>query len=232
MPSSRIERLETARIALIMAHALEEFSLHRYSDASFNRIIKATKMAKGTMYYYFQSKEDLFLTLYKASIRDFHKLKSEAERLLGLRDHFWEQTERLLHALCYLLRMRPQSGAFVLNFLVGGHLQDEHPARESALQLEQWLRQWLEKGQREGAVRRDLSPELACSLAFGVWQALLPSGPIKPEQVPAYPLIFDLVKRLVEQPAEKAEWDDDPFLAGTSLPQSLLSTVDRDELAE
>ena len=40
--------------------ALDEFAAHGFHDASLNRIIEAAGISKGSMYYYFDGKEDLF----------------------------------------------------------------------------------------------------------------------------------------------------------------------------
>ena len=85
----RIENLDTSRIANIMSVALEEFSQADYQSSSFNRIIKNSGISKGTMYYYFKSKEDVFLTFiwirteFK-SFSLFHFLmRSQAKRTTG-----------------------------------------------------------------------------------------------------------------------------------------------------
>ena len=44
----------------ILRAALDEFAAHGFHDASLNRIIDAAGISKGSMYYYFDGKEDLF----------------------------------------------------------------------------------------------------------------------------------------------------------------------------
>ena len=82
MPTDKIESMNTQKIATIMSVALEEFAQHSYDKSSYNKIIKRAGMSKGTMYYYFKSKEDLFNTLLSATIKEFKplaKLKSNQE---------------------------------------------------------------------------------------------------------------------------------------------------------
>lgn len=174
MPNARIEKLDTARIALIMSVALEEFARHRYRDASFNRIIKASQMAKGTMYYYFTSKEDLFTTLYKATIREFNRLLPLTRQLPQQKQHYWQTTQELLEGLEQTLQQKPGISQFVLNFLVGGEQQDEHPARVTALAVDAWLQQWIAQGQQLGVLRSDLPAAKLATITWGLWQAIHP----------------------------------------------------------
>ena len=60
-PASSKNKAEKA--AAILAGALEVFSAHGYAAASMERIAKAAKVSKPTLYKYFQDKEGLFLAL-------------------------------------------------------------------------------------------------------------------------------------------------------------------------
>lgn len=197
MPKARIEKLDTARIALIMSVALEEFARHRYQDASFNRIIKASQMAKGTMYYYFASKEDLFMTLYKATVREFNRLLPLTRQLPEQRQHYWQTTQELLEGLEQTLQQKPGISQFVLNFLVGGEQQDQHPARGTALAVDVWLRQWLIQGQELGVIRSDLSPARLTAITWGVWQAIHPLRTPSAGKGDQSSVLLDLLQRLL-----------------------------------
>ena len=47
----------------ILRAAFDEFATHGFSTASLNRIIDAAGISKGSMYYYFDSKEALFIAV-------------------------------------------------------------------------------------------------------------------------------------------------------------------------
>ncbi len=174
MPNARIEKLDTSKIALIMSVALDEFARHRYREASFNNIIKASQMAKGTMYYYFSSKEDLFLTLYKATVREFNRILPLTRQIPRQKQSYLQATQALLEGLEQILLTKPAISQFVLNFLVGGEQQDEHPARDAALAVDSWLRQWISQGQSLTVIRTDVPAEQLSALCWGVWQAIHP----------------------------------------------------------
>ncbi len=197
MPSERIEKLDTARIALIMSVALEEFARHRYTEASFNRIIKASQMAKGTMYYYFTSKEDLFTTLYKATVREFNRLLPLTRQLPRQKQHYWQTTQELLEGLEQTLQQKPGISQFVLNFLVGGEQQDEHPARATALAVDGWLEQWINQGQQLGVLRTDLSASRLTAIVWGLWQAIHPLRTPANGAGDQSAVLLDLLQRLL-----------------------------------
>ena len=47
----------------ILAAAIKSFAQHGYESVSVDEIVEKAGVAKGTFYYYFKSKEDLFLSL-------------------------------------------------------------------------------------------------------------------------------------------------------------------------
>ena len=57
----------------ILRAALDEFAAHGFHDASLNRVIDAAGISKGSMYYYFDGKEDLYA----------HVTRVELERLFA-----------------------------------------------------------------------------------------------------------------------------------------------------
>jgi AcrR family transcriptional regulator len=50
--------------------ALKEFSSTSYESASLNNILKAAALSKGSFYYHFKNKEDLYLALLKQSFEE------------------------------------------------------------------------------------------------------------------------------------------------------------------
>ena len=67
MALPRFAKLDPTKKATIIAVATEEFARQGYEKASLNRIIVRCGMSRGTLYYYFADKEDLYETV----IRDF-----------------------------------------------------------------------------------------------------------------------------------------------------------------
>ena len=64
MPLSRYESIDKSLKARILDVSKEEFSAHGFEAASYNKIIQKIGISKGSMYYYFENKEDLFVTCF------------------------------------------------------------------------------------------------------------------------------------------------------------------------
>ena len=55
----------------IIKAAIEEFAENGYKAASTNSICKKAKVSKGLIYYYFKSKEEIYLNALKFAIDEF-----------------------------------------------------------------------------------------------------------------------------------------------------------------
>lgn len=67
----------------LLKSALDEFSSKSYDTASLNTIIKNAKISKGTFYYHFADKEELYLYLIKSAFHakwEFINEKTQKER--------------------------------------------------------------------------------------------------------------------------------------------------------
>ena len=64
MPLARFESLDKSLKARILDLSKQEFAAHGYEGASYNKIIQKIGISKGSMYYYFENKEDLFITCF------------------------------------------------------------------------------------------------------------------------------------------------------------------------
>jgi AcrR family transcriptional regulator len=68
MPRPRFHKLPPEQQQAILGAALEEFSTRGFTVASLNRIIDAAGISKGSMYYYFDSREDLYAHLARVEL--------------------------------------------------------------------------------------------------------------------------------------------------------------------
>ncbi len=53
----------------LLRAALDEFSVKKYEEASLNSIIKKASISKGTFYYHFKDKQELYLFLLESSVK-------------------------------------------------------------------------------------------------------------------------------------------------------------------
>ncbi|HWH51574.1 MAG TPA: helix-turn-helix domain-containing protein, partial [Gemmatimonadaceae bacterium] len=60
MPRPRFHKLSPDQQQAILRAALDEFAAHGFGASSLNRIIDAAGISKGSLYYYFDDKEELY----------------------------------------------------------------------------------------------------------------------------------------------------------------------------
>ncbi|MFW7377295.1 MAG: TetR/AcrR family transcriptional regulator [Oligoflexus sp.] len=168
MPTDRIGSLDTARIAKIMTVALEEFARHSFHQASYNRIIRKCGMSKGTMYYYFRSKEDLFMTLLHATTKEFGNLVRNLGQPTSA-SQFWTESQKIVSLLFKKFQEKPILGQFLQGFLTAESRRDSSPSLQTIHQIDDWLQDFILTGQLLGAIRRDLPIELIIGLLWGIW---------------------------------------------------------------
>lgn len=227
MPTARIEGLTTERFANILSVALDEFASCRYNDASFNRIIKNCGMAKGTMYYYFKSKEDLFLTIHKATLRDFKKVTALAAQSIEDSQSFWTLAEELLLEFYRTLYRKPVVSQFVTNFLTQESRREGHPAISTVSSIDAWLKAFLLRGQELGAIRHDLELAQITILAWGIWEGIrswLPSEENHMQALVHPDVILDIFRRTMTpidaapqlQGVIETDEDDSPFMGASA----------------
>jgi AcrR family transcriptional regulator len=63
MPKATFQHLPATKRDRFTAAALDEFARHDYRTASVSRIVEAVGIAKGSVYQYFEGKQDLYLYL-------------------------------------------------------------------------------------------------------------------------------------------------------------------------
>lgn len=86
--------------SLFLALGRLEFATHGYARASTNRIVEQSGMARGSLYYHFKDKEDLFRTIWthlttesnKEVVRQLEKIEDPWQALLKGGDIFLEHS--------------------------------------------------------------------------------------------------------------------------------------------
>ena len=97
MAKNRFDNLDPDRQEAILRAAGEEFAEKGFESASINRIILRSGMSKGSVYYYFEDKADLFATTLERSIqRMMDEIGWLSLEVLGP-DEFWDSLLELTH---------------------------------------------------------------------------------------------------------------------------------------
>lgn len=174
MVRPRFTKLPQQQQQTILQAALDEFAAHGFHDASLNRMIEAAGISKGTMYYYFDGKEDLYAYVARTGLAGlFVRVGPLPELDRGGADEFWSVLEGYYLNLLRALAASPQLAAL----LRGWTAASRTPSFETAkADLEQaslpWIEQALATGQGVGAVREDLPPSLLIAVVMGMGQAM------------------------------------------------------------
>ena len=171
MPRPRFAKLAPERRAQLLAVATEEFAEHGYEASSFNRIIERSGLSKGSIYYYFDDKEDLYATVLRDALQrliDVGDMQS-AQDAAG----FWRACEAWYVRSLRLLQEQPGAVGLARSFVkatrrgvAGGALAELRRFGRS------WMDGFIAQGQALGAVRTDLPIELLTTVLMGLEEAI------------------------------------------------------------
>ncbi len=171
MARPRFKNLETEMRNRILEAAAVEFAARGFEGTSLNQLLDRLGMSKGSFYYYFDNKEDLFTTVVDhawSTLLPVEKLE------LGVLDAstFWPTLQSLMREA----RARVHANPWLVGFT---RLLYEPPetvgVREALAEKFDQARQWqaglILRGQEVGAVRSDLPAELLQVLLVGADEA-------------------------------------------------------------
>lgn len=210
MVRPRFAKLAPDQQQAILLAALEEFATHGFHDASLNRVIDTAGISKGSLYYYFDGKDDLYA----------HVIRTELEQLFAQYGPFpvpasdgavfWSTLSDYYLRLMTALAASPQLAALIRGWVAVSTnavlQQAQHELEQATLP---WLLATLDAGQRAGAVRDDLPPDLLIAVVMGMGQAMdvwLMTRPAEPEQLPRLVgLLVDMIRRAVSPPEPTSE---------------------------
>jgi len=168
MPLARFEKLDPERRQRLLQAAAQEFAAEGFEGASLGRIAEGAGVSKPSLYYYFEDKADLFVTVVREA---WEQLSKPAQRISidGLdATSFWPALEGLLEQNLEQCREQPWLTAV-------GKLA-YHPPREGAAagavaelfeSARDFVHRLLRRGQEVGLVRRDLPEELLLAMLVG-----------------------------------------------------------------
>ena len=171
MARPRFEKLDLETRRRILETAAVEFSARGFEGASLNQLLERLDLSKGSFYYYFDDKADLFITVVDYA----WKIMLPAEDLdLGDLDAtiFWPTLELLMRETRARVHEKP--------WLVGlARLMYDPPEAagvrealaEKFAEVRQWQEDLIRRGQHVGAVRSDLPADLLRALLVGADEA-------------------------------------------------------------
>ncbi len=174
MPRPRFEKLAAAEQQAILLAALDEFSARGFNAASLNRIIETAGISKGSMYYYFDGKDDLYAHVARVELgRLIEGAGPFAVPTAREPDAFWSTLEGYYLSVMGALVASPKLAALARDWLVASASPAlQRAQREMEQALVPWLEATLAAGQRARAVRKDVPVGLLVALVAGMGQAM------------------------------------------------------------
>jgi AcrR family transcriptional regulator len=174
VPRPRFQKLPPEQQQAILRAALDEFATRGFSTASLNRIIDAAGISKGSMYYYFDGKEELYAHVARAELgRLFESAGPFPVPAARTPDMFWSTLEEYYRRIMVAFAASPRLAALARDWLLvsaSPTLQQAQKEMEAA--LVPWLEKALAAGQRARAVRKDVPARLLIAVVFGLGQAM------------------------------------------------------------
>ncbi|MBX3067669.1 MAG: TetR/AcrR family transcriptional regulator [Microbacteriaceae bacterium] len=170
MVHARFFKLDSEKQKKIFEAAFAEFATHGFAEASLNRVISNAEMSKGSVYYYFNGKEDLYEfvlrnTIEKLLVKSGPYPVPETEDT----DEFWKVLEGYYLRTMQRLLESPQTSKLIRNWISGSDGPAVAKAGEQSVQeTSSWFMKTILKGQRIGAIRNDLPAELLITMAGGL----------------------------------------------------------------
>lgn len=174
MVRPRFAKLAPEQQQRILQAAIDEFAAHGFHDASLNQLIEAAGISKGSLYYYFDGKDDLYVYAVQTELEGlFARLGPFPLPADGDADAFWSTLERYYLRLMSALIDAPPLAALIRGWIAASTTPALRQAQQEVEQaLGPWLQQALAAGQRVGAVRTDLPPALLIAVVSGMGQAM------------------------------------------------------------
>jgi AcrR family transcriptional regulator len=175
MPRPRFHRLPAEQQTAILGSALAEFAAYGFADASLNRIIESAGISKGSMYYYFDGKDDLYTHVIRVQLEQLIVKSGPAPDFDNIMtpDTFWTSLEAYYLHLMRMLAVTPDLASLLRGWLSGPAAIAPGQAQRDAEQLiAPWLLRTISAGQAAGAVRTDLPIELIVAIAMNLGQTI------------------------------------------------------------
>lgn len=204
MARPRFHRLSAAKQDAILDAALDEFSAHGFTAASFNRIIAAAGTSKGAMYYYFDGKEDLYAEVIVRQLERLLECGGPLELPADVGpDVFWSEIEEFYLRMLRLLEDAPQTALLLRDWLTGSAPPAvQAVTRDAEERMRPWLMRLVATGQAAGAVRTDLPAELLLAAATGLGQAMdawmITQPPGAADLAETAHVLIDMMRRALE----------------------------------
>lgn len=185
---------EDKRLAIMQA-AERLFTSRRFHEVTTDDVAREAKVGKGTIYRYFQDKDDLFFATAHAGFEELcelvrRKVPETAPFGRQLLEAGMQISEFFRHRRQLFSMMQSEEGRLAM---LEGKLRQRWLEKRKLL-IES-LAAIMRKGIQEGEVRQDLSPEVLASFLLGMLRTSARDLRDAPEEMRRLEVVVDLFRR-------------------------------------
>jgi len=155
---------------VILDAALRTFVKRGYPETKVAEIASEAKVAEGTIYNYFPSKEDLLLALFDEKWNAIiHEVKSKINRL----DDPNKKLKAIFSSVVRMFRKNRQLAEIFMIDIKQSSIFLNNYTINRIVDFLDLIEEILEEGKREGMYRKDLNTRVAKMIIFGAAQGIL-----------------------------------------------------------
>jgi TetR/AcrR family fatty acid metabolism transcriptional regulator len=156
----------------IIDAAIRVFARKGYFNSRVSDIAREAGIAAGTIYLYFDTKEDILITLFREKMAEF---VSALWRAIADERDAVAKVRRLVHLHFQMLEQDPDLAAVVQVELRQGQKFFRGPATQEMAAYFALIASVLEEGVAAGRFRRDLAVKIAAKMMFGAMDQMATS---------------------------------------------------------
>jgi len=138
----------------ILSAAISEFASNGYNAASINTIAKKAEISIGSMYSYFDSKENLFMTLLDIG---YKYLEEALEEVVTMEGNLFERLRRMILISIDYAKKHHEINQIYIDISTEGLM---HLSRSMSLKMEtitaKVYESFITQGKEEGLIRNDI----------------------------------------------------------------------------
>ena len=155
--------------------AFREFAEHDYHSASISRIVAKLGIAKGSLYQYFEDKQDLYIYLLDVASKRKNEFIRESTSALAESGSFYELLKAIVLAGAAFDIRNPHYRLLILNAMKEHQSPKlENLAKELRLRSTEFLRDFVRMGIDRGTIRAGIDISLIVELTDALSLAIVP----------------------------------------------------------
>jgi len=170
--TKRFEKISPEKRAAILEAARDEFSRNGFEQSSLNEILKTAGISKGSFYYYFEDKVDLYATTITEALGPY-LIRLDEVCNVDTPDAYWEELEDYIRETVEELYRNPELirlGKGLVQLKMSS-LQPQGITDLVTLSRSK-IATLVERGRRAGAITTDIPDDLLVNILTGIDEAL------------------------------------------------------------